>query len=132
MAEILIALVDSDTGEILEYVQNPKKEPRWMKLWADSCMQIAADQEMRGIPTAVFMAMCARSSWGNNVFITQKEIASDIGVSDRSIRSAIALLEKKRYIQRRERHGLPCYHISPTIMFKGAKEMHQAALRRVA
>ena len=72
MKETLLAVIDAETGEILEYIRNPKKEPKWMKLWADSCMQIASDHELRGIPTAVFMAMCAKASWGNNVYVTQK------------------------------------------------------------
>lgn len=98
-----ILQVDKETGEEIGSALVEKRLPRapspygddWMQSHQRALLQIAADRELRGIPSAVYLYVSAKLDYHNYFCVSPTDISRDINVGRNSATAALQLLAKK-------------------------------------
>ncbi len=99
---INLTVVDENTGEVLVTAPawNRARQPRWVKMFADTCLTLVTDPEVRPADIQVLLYLIARMDQDNLVTCRPRYIAEDIHRSPASVYASLARLESKGAIQR--------------------------------
>jgi uncharacterized membrane protein len=88
-----------------------------------------ARKELNGTEIKVFLFMLSIMDFENFINIPQKEIAKEVGISERLTREAIKGLKEKGYIEVYKKGRENYYRINPEIAWKGSEKSHLKVLR---
>ena len=118
----LIAAVDADTGDVvqwmLESIDKPPAESDWLKLYKVVAMAVAADETYNGETRVLFWLM-ANIQFGNFVATSIKEIAEELHVSRRTVSRVVASLLDRGLLQRDVVRKVAGFRFNPNAVFMG-------------
>ena len=103
--------------------RTPKDKEPYVKVYGEKILKFIEKDKLKGSDLKVFLWFVAKNSdkktWNNEwINVDYKELAKELGVSDRTIRKAIkTLIELKLIVQWKKR--IPSFRLNPDYCFRG-------------
>jgi DNA-binding XRE family transcriptional regulator len=118
----ILAQVDVDTGEVvawlMESLTKPPRKKDFLKLYMAVCVQLARSEAFGAEARVIFWLM-ANVQFGNFVCLTQREIATTLGVTRRTVSRVISKLKESGVLHDDELRGMSGFRLNPNLMFCG-------------
>jgi DNA-binding transcriptional ArsR family regulator len=119
--------VDVETGEVLPgclvYIPYRPRYPvseRFFMAFQDGLVQIAKDDDLTLEPTKVLMYLLGQLSFENFIHVSQRDIATALGMQKGNVSRAMKLLVSKGIILDGPKVGrMKTYRLSPDLGWKG-------------
>ncbi len=114
-----ITVVDEATGEIqvLARSWNRIRQPRWIKVFAESFATIMTDPTLRDIDTRILCYLISCMDTSNIVYSRVSFIADDLHCSQRAVYAALKRLAAAHYL---ERLGSRVLRINHTVAWRSS------------
>lgn len=127
-------MVDQDTGELLPggvlvYVQHRAKiKEGWFMGFQAGFLELAKDEQLRGQPLVVLLALFAKLDFENFIAISQADLARELNLGRNRISEAVSRLKARGVILAGPKVGTAqTYRLNPGYAWKGnVKNLHQA------
>lgn len=91
----------------------------WLQIEKKAASELKRLAIKSPIAMGSLMYMVERMSRSNSLMVSQKAIAKDLGVTDRSVRSAIALLEEHQFIEVTKVGTGAVYSVNTRVFWQG-------------
>jgi hypothetical protein len=91
----------------------------WLQLEKSSARELKKLAIKSPVAMGTLMYMVERMSRSNSILVSQKAIADDLGVTDRSVRSAIALLTEHNFIEATKVGTGTVYSVNTRVAWQG-------------
>lgn len=135
-----VAMVDQDTGELLPggvlvYVQHRAKiKEGWFMGFQAGFLELAKDEQLRGQPLVVLLALFAKLDFENFIAVSQADLARELNLGRNRVSEAMSRLKARGVILAGPKVGTSqTYRLNPGYAWKGnVKNLHQARASHLA
>ena len=104
-------------------IWKPSKFKKFTRMFGDGAMLIAKDEELPREVLRVYLALFSCLDYGNEINLTQAEIAEQLGVYRPSITKAFSVMYKKGILLKGSSRGkCTTYFLNPEYGFKGSEK----------
>lgn len=129
-----LGMVDQDTGELLPggvlvYVQHRAKiKEGWFMGFQAGFLELAKDEQLRGQPLVVLLALFAKLDFENFIAVSQADLARELNLGRNRVSEAMSRLKARGVILSGPKVGTAqTYRLNPGYAWKGnVKNLHQA------
>lgn len=134
MGQQRVGMVDQETGELLDggvlvYVQHRAKiKEGWFMGFQAGFLELAKDEQLRGQPLVVLLALFAKLDFENFIAISQTDLARELGMPRPRFSLAMKRLRDRGVVLAGPKVGTAqTFRLNPGYAWKGnVKNLHQA------
>lgn len=125
MHQTRIHQIDCTTGEVMEGVNvflptRHKLKGDFMLMSLEGLGMLATDKEILGTDWRVLAILMKRLDYENWIYVTQQEIANELGTKKQNVSVAIQKLVRKSIILKGEKKGnVNCYRLNTYYGWRG-------------
>lgn len=131
-----LGMVDQQTGELLPagmlvYVpQRAKIKEGWFMGFQAGFLELAKDEQLRGQPLVVLLALFAKLDFENFIAVSQADLSRELNIGRNRISEAFSTLKARGVILAGPKVGTAqTYRLNPGYAWKGNVKNLQAARR---